>query len=125
VALDNTDAAADLAVGGLYAVRAFPQGEATGDLGYFVQAELRRSVLFDGLTAGLFVDQGHVEINADALPGQGSNNRSLAAAGLALRFQGPQLSSELILAERLDGGEPRSDNRDPRPRLWFSLSYRF
>lgn len=125
MALDNTDAAADLAVGGLFAVRAFPQGEATGDIGYFAQAEFRRNVLFDGLTAGLFVDHGHVEINADALPGQGSNNRSLAAAGLALRFQGPQLSSELILAERLDGGEPRSDNRDPRPRVWLSLSYRF
>lgn len=121
----NTDAAADLALGGVHAVRAFPQGEATGDEGFFLQAELRRRLLLEHLSAALFVDHGEIRFNADPLPGQGSNSRSLGAFGLALRYQGQRLSSELIVAERFDGSEPQSDSRDPRPRAWFSLSYRF
>src|SRR6185503_13767388 len=89
----NLDISEKMGLGGPYAVRAYPVGEAYGDEGYFVNLEARlRLPKFSQSMPGQvhlvgFVDAGRVKINRDPWPGAGApNHRSLGATGLGLTW---------------------------------------
>jgi len=84
VASKNLDVSEKMELGGMYGVRAYPEGEAYADQGYVLNLEARLA-----LTARLqligFVDHGSVTTNKDAWI-SGPNRRSLSAAGVGLSW---------------------------------------
>ena len=89
VADKNLDSSEKLFLGGADGVRAFPQGEASGDSGYKLTGEFRwrlarLSTDKNNLFLTTFYDYGNVMVNHQPWPGAGANRRSLMGAGLGL-----------------------------------------
>ena len=53
------------------------------------------------------------------------NKRSLAGAGLGLKFYTGAWSLDTFVAWRTDGGRSTSDGTDRNRRLWVSVGYQF
>lgn len=122
----NLDSSESFILGGASGVRAYPQGEGTGDEGYFVQLEARYRM--GAAEPFAFYDAGRVRINAapgGILPPVTDNTRSIAGAGLGVRYGSGPWSLEAAAAWRTHGGAPTSDTQDRRPRLWASALWRF
>jgi hemolysin activation/secretion protein len=122
----NLDSSEGFILGGASGVRAYPQGEGNGDEGAFVQLEARYR--FGPMEPFVFYDAGRVRINArpgSITPAVTDNSRSLAGAGLGLRYGDGPWGVEAALAWRTQGGAPTADTADRRPRLWMTASYRF
>ncbi len=84
----NLDISEEMGLGGPYAVRAYPVGEAYADEGYVVnlEARLRLPKLTERLPGQIhlvgFVDTGRVKFNKDPWPAAAvPNHRTLSAAG--------------------------------------------
>lgn len=119
----NLDASEKLGIAGFLGVRAYPLGEAQGDRGWLSQMELRWDL--GGPTVFVFQDVGRVRANARPWSPDDPGRRTLAGAGLGLRWLRDGFSVDATLAERNRGGAPVSDSRDARPRLFVSLTQRF
>jgi hemolysin activation/secretion protein len=83
----NLDSSQKLYLGGASGVRAYAEGEASGDAGYLVTGELRwnlptRSI--PSLQLAAFIDHGRVTVHKNPWPGSGDNSLSLSGAGLGL-----------------------------------------
>lgn len=122
----NLDSSESFILGGASGVRAYPQGEGAGDEGYFVQLEAR--LRMGAAEPFLFYDAGRIRINAEPggmIPPVTDNTRSLAGAGLGVRYAPGPFALEAAAAWRTQGGAPTSDTQDRRPRLWASAIWRF
>ena len=123
----NLDSSEDFGLGGATGVRAYPSGEGFGDEGWLAQLELRYA---SGPYAPyVFYDAGHIKTNAKPWStGVKANERTLAGAGVGLRYQRSSWSLDAALAWRLEGGVPQSDEQDQRergPQAWLSFGYKF
>ena len=123
----NLDSSEGYSLGGAQGVRAYSQGEGTGDEGYFVQLEARYQM--GSLAPYVFHDAGRVTVNANnaqlTLPST-ANSRSLAGSGLGVRYSEGPLSVDAALAWRTKGGRPADLNeRDEKPRAWVVGRYAF
>lgn len=118
----NLDSAEGMTLGGPRGVRAYPQGEASGDMGLLAQAELRYT--WQAFTPYVFFDRGRIHTNADTWD-ETDNTRSIAGAGAGFRVNYADWSADIAAAWRTQGGEPRSDTEDDKPNVWASLQYRF
>lgn len=118
----NLDSAEGMTLGGPRGVRAYPQGETSGDMGILAQAELRYT--WQEFTPYVFFDRGRIHTNADTWD-ETDNTRSLAGAGAGLRVNYTDWSADISAAWRTQGGEPLSDTQDDKPNVWASLQYRF
>ncbi|MDV2080580.1 ShlB/FhaC/HecB family hemolysin secretion/activation protein [Marinobacter xestospongiae] len=116
----HLDGSESFQLGGPNGVRAYPNGEGSDSRGWLAQLELRYHTGF-GLAPYLFYDQGRTP-NGGADEGDA---RSLAGAGLGLRYRRHSLNLDLSSAWPLDGGDAQSDDRQRDPRLWASLGYQF
>ena len=91
----NLDASEKFSLGGGTGVRAYPAGEASGDLGAILTLETRTNIsgLIDRLPGQLqligFVDMGSVSINRLPWDATSANSRELSGAGLGLNWIGP------------------------------------
>jgi len=119
----NLDSAEGLSLGGPNGVRAYPQGEASGDMGLLTQIELRYAWQ-PSLTPYVFADKGRIYTNTDTWD-DSDNTRSLAGAGVGMRLNISNWSADIAAAWRTQGGEPRSDTQEDKPNVWASLQYRF
>jgi hemolysin activation/secretion protein len=121
----NLDSSELMSLGGATGVRAYPSGEASGDRGWLAQLELRWSS--GAWTPYLLFDQGRVQVNArPELLAAPSPDRTLAGAGLGLRFTSNPWRADFTLAWRTQGGVPQADtSADPKPRAWLSGEYVF
>jgi hemolysin activation/secretion protein len=122
----NLDSSESFILGGASGVRAYPQGEGAGDEGYFVQLEAR--LRLGSAEPFAFYDAGSIRINADPgpiVPPVANNTRSLAGAGLGVRYGSGPWSLEATLAWRTHGGAPTADTEDQHPRAWLAAGYRF
>lgn len=87
----NLDVSEKMELGGAYAVRAYPTGEAYGDQGYVLNLEARKLLpKFSALLPGQmqligFVDTGMVELNRNTVAA-GPNRRTLSAAGMGINW---------------------------------------
>ena len=87
VASKNLDISEKMGLGGVYAVRAYPEGEAFADEGYVVNLETRLLLprFSEGLPGQLhliaFVDTGTVTVNKNSWTA-GDNHRTLSGAGV-------------------------------------------
>lgn len=123
----NLDASEGFSLGGAQGVRAYPAGEAPGDTGWLVQAELARPMVVGvaRLEPFVFHDRGQSVPDRDPLPGERSPTRTLAGWGVGLRAtQGPW-RAELAVATRTQGGAPTSVPQDARTRAWLTIGRRF
>ena len=124
----NLDSAEKMALGGPFAVRAYPSGEASGDEGYVATAEIRhvlnQQLLPGQLTLSGFVDSGMVRINARPYI-DGDNRRRLSGAGVGLAFAMPdQLELRVVYAHKL-GNAPAQSDIDRAGRIWGMLALIF
>lgn len=112
----NLDSAEKFTLGGTYGVRAYPQGEANGDEGQLVVAELRWRANDHWQFQG-FYDDGRVNTNRNPWLA-GNNARHLSGAGIGTTFNSGKMSVNLLAAWRLGSGNPTSDT-DRTPRIWL------
>jgi hypothetical protein len=122
---NNLNSSEKYSLGGVYGVRAYPQGEASGDMGSMLNLELAHNFT-PQLRGVLFYDYGHIRINRDRFLAT-DNARTLAGAGLGVNasLYGWQLDS--YLAWPLQGGTPLSEpaSSERIPRLWMQMSGEF
>ncbi len=133
-ALDNQDSSDQCSLGGATAVRAFAQGEASGDSCTLFTAELRYLPKFDwfegrghGLSLNMFYDEGRAEARTDTRlrPVGFVNHRQLAGYGLGLSWErAGHFVFNLNLAWELSGLR-QSDPKRQSPRLFVTYTQYF
>lgn len=126
LATDNLDSSEKMVLGGAYAVRAYPEGEAYGDEGYVATLEAR--LMLDQWTQPLpgqfqfiaFVDAGEVDLAHDAwFPGPNQARRS--GGGIGLNWFGPHdLIVRASYARRFNDQRSTS-GPDETGRAWFQV----
>jgi len=123
LASKNLDSSEKLTLGGANGVRAYPQGEASGDQGYLLTLEARYIVplAWPGIwQITAFVDSGQVNINRNTWA-EGKNTRTLTGAGVGLNVtqsQGWALRASLAWKA---GTAPPTSDVDRSPRGWIQL----
>ncbi|WP_116089511.1 ShlB/FhaC/HecB family hemolysin secretion/activation protein [Sphingomonas crusticola] len=130
VAFNNLDSSEKMELGGAYAVRAYPEGEAYGDTGYVATIEPRLNL--DRWTPGLpghfqligFIDTGEVRYAHNPWF-VGSNHASRSGFGGGVNWFGPHgLALRASYARRL-GDEKVTSGPDRSGRFWFQISKLF
>jgi hemolysin activation/secretion protein len=116
----NLNSSEKFSLGGVYGVRAYPQGEGAGDRGIMLNLEVR-NYLSEKFQWSVFYDVGQVDINRNPFNAQ-SNTRTLAGLGLGASGRFDRLQYRAMLAWRTLGGDPVTDSNTSDPRLWMQLS---
>lgn len=121
----NLNSAESFSLGGPTGVRAYPTGEANGDGGWLTQIEIRYAG--GNLTPYAFYDHGRVKVDAQpSLVSSPSPDKERAGFGAGVRFALGQWSADAALAWRSTGGAPEAvTGKDPKPRGWVNVTYRF
>lgn len=125
----NLVSAEQFSLGGPNAVRAYPVGEATGDEGIVVNAEMRWNVPQSNFMLSGFIDYGHSQSHktptaADIATAGFQNRRNLVGYGVGLNV-GKQ--NNYLLRTSFAWRGDRKDNapqadRDRSPRAWLQLT---
>ncbi|MES3154297.1 ShlB/FhaC/HecB family hemolysin secretion/activation protein [Sphingomonas faeni] len=127
IAFDNLDISEKMELGGAYAVRAYPEGEAYGDQGYVATAEARVAlpqIVPGSLQLFGFVDVGEVDYVKHPYF-TGSNHAKRSAYGGGLSWAGPYgIAAKATYARKL-GDEDATSAPDKSGRAWFQLSKTF
>lgn len=133
----NLDSSEKFVLGGPQGVRAYPNGEASGDEGWLLNLEWRQEITPDW-QGTLFVDHGGVKLNHSpwanwnaAMPNV-PNRYTLSGAGFSLAWSPTQNSRvTATVASRLGHNPGRdalgrnSDNRSSATRFWLQGSIAF
>ena len=126
LATKNLDISEKMALGGAYAVRAYPTGESYADQGAVVNLEAR--YLLPGLAPAMagqvhlvgFVDAGSVQINKRPWTTD-ANRRTLSGAGVGITWADyNNFSMSAYYAQKL-GNQVALSAPDSRGRLWLQL----
>jgi hemolysin activation/secretion protein len=122
IASKNLDSSEKLPLGGATGVRAFPQGEASGDEGVLLNVELRQAIkqaLVPGAVEVIgFVDTGRVRINNSAYT-TADNDRSLSGAGVGFAWTNTgAFRLRTDVSWKLGSAQPLTD-ADKSPRIWL------
>jgi hemolysin activation/secretion protein len=120
----NLDVSEKMELGGMYAVRAYPEGEAYADEGYVLSLEARLALpKYSESMPGQwqligFVDTGTVTINRSPW-GSGVNTRTLSGAGLGLNWsEVNNFMVRVYYAVKL-GNEVATSAPDASGRFWI------
>lgn len=119
----NLDSSEKMFLGGAGGVRAYPQGEASGDSGYLLNVELRYPLGYGWEAVG-FYDRGQVRINHSPWIGAADNQRALAGYGIGANYVSASFSLSVYAAWKAGTGQPTSDV-DRTPRVWAQAGYQF
>ena len=119
----NLDSSEKMYLGGATGVRAYPQGEVSGDIGYLLNAELRYPV-GHGWGALAFYDRGQVRINRSPWFGATDNQRTLAGYGIGVNYAAAPFTLNVYAAWKAGSEEPTSDV-ERTPRIWAQVGYQF
>jgi hemolysin activation/secretion protein len=119
----NLDSVEKISLGGAYGIRAFPQGEASGDEGWLASAELRYAVN-PRWQFGTFLEAGGITYNKDPLA-TGDHHRHLQSAGVSAYWQPHhQWQISATAATSIDGEEAISDEPED-VYLWGQVQWMF
>jgi hemolysin activation/secretion protein len=117
LASKNLDVSEKMELGGMYGVRAYPEGEAYADQGYVLNLEARMAVSNRMQLIG-FVDHGSVTTNKDAWT-VGPNRRTLSGAGIGLSWaDNNNFVVKAYYAHKL-GNEKALSAPDSAGRFWI------
>lgn len=119
----NLNSSEKFSLGGIYGVRSYPEGEASGDQGWLMNIELSQR-LNQHFDVGAFVDAGAITLNKNPISSQ-DNRRSLSSAGLSGSWQaGQSWHLSLSAAHRLGSEKAQSgDNQDYA--IWGKVSWQY
>ena len=125
----NLDSSEKFIVGGANGVRAYPQGEASGDSGWLATAELRYALTFGSIPGVLqpfvFVDAGGVTLNERPFAAT-ENTRRLSGAGLGLLWSRTrEFQLKLMYATRMGNEPSTASDTDRRSRGWLQALKHF
>lgn len=123
---DNLNSSDKFSLGGSYGVRAYPQGEGSGDEGSILNVELRHRFM-PQLQGVIFYDYGRIRINHEQYIA-GDNTRSIAGAGFGINAQVfNKLSLDSYVAWSTQGGAPISESgaSEHSSRLWVQAGVEF
>ena len=126
IASKNLDVSEKMELGGVNAVRAYPEGEAYADEGILATLEVRYDLpRFSANMPGqmqlvAFVDAGRVTVNKNPWT-EGPNHRTLSGAGVGVNWADP--GNFLVRASyaRKLGSEPAISAPDKSGRFWIQL----
>ena len=118
----NLDSSEKFSLGGAYGVRAYAQGEATGDEGWLANVELRYDINRQWQVYAL-LDHGEVERNKKPWDPAVDNDRSLSGAGIGARWGVGPFHLNATLATPIGSEDATVDDSDPR--LFAKLVYSF
>ena len=114
-AANNLDSSEHIYLGGARSVRAYPQGEASGDEGILGTLELRYHTPVKGLVLSTYFDAGHVRIEKEA-----GNSMTLKGWGIGLTYSKPNdWFARFDYARRIGSDENMSNEARSRQRMWF------
>ena len=114
-AANNLDSSEHIILGGARGVRAYPQGEASGDEGVLGTLELRYHTPVKGLVLSTYFDAGHVRIEKEA-----GNSMTLKGWGIGLTYSRPDdWFARFDYARRIGSDDDMSDEARSRQRMWF------
>ena len=114
----NLNSSEKMSLGGAYGVRAYPQGEASGDEGLLFTGELRY-LANANLQLIAFLDAGSVTLNKNPWD-SAVNHRSLLGAGIGVAWsRARDYSIRLDYAWKL-GSEMAVSDTDKNGRFWFT-----
>ncbi|MDF0605675.1 ShlB/FhaC/HecB family hemolysin secretion/activation protein [Neisseriaceae bacterium TC5R-5] len=119
----NLDSSEKFSLGGVYGVRAYASGEASGDQGWLANMELRYA-LAQAWQWKAFVDHGEVKTNLQPWTNE-ANTQRRSAVGSGLSWYGDQRQVVLQLAWRLHHPDESGGNLESQPRLWVQATQRF
>lgn len=121
----NLDSSEKFYLGGPNGVRAYPQGEASGDVGLLGTAELKFYTDVPGLVLSTYYDNGHVRYSHNK-SGFINGADTLSGWGIGISYTKPNdWFARLDYARRIglmsgQNGEPSKEAK-ARQRLWFLL----
>ena len=114
----NLDGSEQMYLGGANAVRAYPQGEGSGDVGLLGTAEVRLYTNVPGLVLSTYLDAGHVRLSHDGSDG----SETLKGWGLAASYTRPgDWFARLDYARRIGESKYLSEDAKSKGRVWFLL----
>jgi hemolysin activation/secretion protein len=126
IASKNLDSSEKMGLGGMYGVRAYPEGEAYADEGYVLNLEARYLLpKFSATTPGQmhligFVDTGSVKTHKNPWA-DGDNTRTLSGAGVGINWTDPNnFVARAYYAVKL-GNEKPTSAPDKSGRFWIQL----
>ena len=118
----NLDTSEQMSLGGFNGIRAYPEGEATGDQGWLGSVELRYRAMQNLQLLG-FYDAGGVEVNRNPYIKR-KNGMHLSGSGIGANVNWRAFSLKTSVAWRAGSPVPISDT-DRNPRVWVQGSYAF
>ena len=134
MSLDNLGSSEQFTLGGPNAVRAYPVGEAPGDEGRLISADIRYNIPLAASLGSLqitgFYDAGHIALNRDRYAGDVNNdtNRNtywLQGAGVGLNYLISPKGALRCTWAHVIGSNPgqylgkNTDGRDDKSRVWL------
>ncbi|MDI6745693.1 MAG: ShlB/FhaC/HecB family hemolysin secretion/activation protein [Rhodocyclaceae bacterium] len=126
IASKNLDSSEKMGLGGMYGVRAYPEGEAYADEGFVLNLEARYLLpKFSATMPGQmhligFVDTGSVRIHKNPWA-PGDNSRTLSATGVGINWTDPNnFVARAYYAVKL-GNETATSAPDKSGRFWMQL----
>lgn len=129
MASGNLDVSEEMELGGMHAVRAYPEGEAYADQGVVLTIEGRMDLpKFSSLPGHVqliaFADAGRVTIDKDPWAA-GLNRRRLSGAGVGVNWSDPgNFMVRAFYAHKL-GNEAATSSPDRSGRFWVQLAKYF
>jgi len=127
IASHNLDGSERMYLGGANGVRAYPQGEGSGDEGIMATIEPRFYTKVPGLVFSTYFDVGHVWYRNDgslySIPGgTPSSGITLKGYGVALSYTKPNdWFARLDYARRIGSDPNLSERAKAKGRVWFML----
>lgn len=124
LASKNLDSSEKMGLGGMYAVRAYPQGEAEADQGYLLTLEARLQLpkFSENMVGRMqligFVDSGTVLLNKTPWA-IGPNSRTLSGAGVGLNWSDTNGFAVKVYYARKLGTESATSAPDASGRFWI------
>ena len=114
-AADNLDSSEHIYLGGARGVRAYPNGEASGDEGVLGSLELRYHTPLEGLVLSTYLDAGHVRIER-----RRSGGMTLKGWGIGLNYSKPDSwFARFDYARRIGSDDAMSSDARSRQRMWL------
>jgi hemolysin activation/secretion protein len=122
MASKNLDVSEKMELGGMYGVRAYPEGEAYADEGYLLTLEARQQLpqplnMAGQLHAVAFIDAGEVKLNHSPWA-EGARRRHLSGAGVGLYWTRANSFSVKAFYARKLGSEDATSAPDKSGRFW-------
>ena len=114
-AATNLDSSEHIYLGGARGVRAYPQGEASGDEGLLGTLELRYHTPVKGLVLSTYFDAGHVRIEKEDY-----GSMTLKGWGIGLSYTKPNdWFARFDYARRIGSDDKMTEDARSRQRMWF------